>query len=97
VGASGGIITIWKSAVLVGAEMFRNSYAISVELTSIYNNESWILTNVYGPCDVDGKRSFLDWLSNVQMPDDAHWLIVGDFNLLRKPKDRNRPGVVLLK
>lgn len=26
------------------------------------------------------------------MPDDQEWLIVGDFNLLRKPEDRNRPG-----
>ena len=26
------------------------------------------------------------------MPDDIQWLIVGDFNLIRKPEDRNRPG-----
>jgi hypothetical protein len=26
------------------------------------------------------------------MPDDAHWLLVGDFNFLRKPEDRNRSG-----
>ena len=26
------------------------------------------------------------------MPDDILWLIVGDFNLIRKPEDRNRPG-----
>jgi len=26
------------------------------------------------------------------MPDDIQWLIVGDFNLIRKLEDRNRPG-----
>jgi len=26
------------------------------------------------------------------MPDDVDCLIIGDFNLLRKPEDRNRPG-----
>ena len=26
------------------------------------------------------------------MPDDIDWLIVGDFDLYRNPKDRNKPG-----
>ena len=47
---------------------------------------------MYGPCDVEGKSAFLDWFESIQMPDDIQWLIVGDFNLIRKPEDRNRPG-----
>jgi hypothetical protein len=35
---------------------------------------------------------FMSWFENVQMPDEVDWLIVGDFNLYRKPEDRNRPG-----
>ena len=27
------------------------------------------------------------------MPDEVCWLVVGDFNLMRKPEDRNRPRV----
>jgi len=26
------------------------------------------------------------------MPDEVYWLMVGDFNLLRRPEDRNRDG-----
>jgi hypothetical protein len=26
------------------------------------------------------------------MPDDSDWIIMGDFNLIRKPSDRNKPG-----
>jgi hypothetical protein len=26
------------------------------------------------------------------MPDESDWLIVGDFNLIRRASDRNRPG-----
>lgn len=63
-----------------------------MEFTSQFNNESWILTSVYGPCDSDGKIAFIDWLENIQMPDDIQWLVVGDFNLIRKPEDRNWPG-----
>jgi hypothetical protein len=45
---------------------------------------------VYGPCDHERKLAFLDWLNNIQMPDEENWPIVGDFNLLRWPEDRNR-------
>ena len=26
------------------------------------------------------------------MPDDIDWLIIGDFNLIRRPEDRNKEG-----
>ena len=26
------------------------------------------------------------------MPDQTEWIIVGDFNLIRRPEDRNREG-----
>jgi len=92
VGNSGGILVAWKSSVFIGSEIFQNSYAISVEFCSVLNNDPWILTSVYGPCDAEGKVAFINWFENIQMPDEMEWLVVGDFNLYRKPEDRNRPG-----
>jgi exonuclease III len=92
VGASGGILVICKSLVFKGVEIFQNNFAISVLFSSLHNDDSWILTSVYGPCDPEGKLAFLDWFGNIHMPDEMDWLIVGDFNLLRKQEDRNRPG-----
>jgi len=68
-----------------------------VEFTSKLNNETWLLTIVYSPCTPHGKREFLDWFTEIEMPEDVDWLIVGDFNLLRKPMDRNREGADLNK
>ena len=34
-----------------GSEIFHNDFAISVEFSSVHNNDSWVLTSVYGPCD----------------------------------------------
>jgi hypothetical protein len=48
--------------------------------------------NVYGPCTSEGKRDFLSWIKNIQMAEAIDWLVVGDFNLLRGPHNRNRPG-----
>lgn len=51
-----------------------------------------MLTNVYGPCTPEGKHDFLHWLKHIQMPDDMDWLVVGDFNLIRNPSNRNKLG-----
>lgn len=50
------------------------------------------MTAIYAPCTPVGKTEFLDWFREIEMPAETDWLIVGDFNLLRKPKDRNRYG-----
>ena len=92
VGSSGGVIIIWKSSLFHGNLIFQNSYAISVEFFSKHNDAHWILTNIYAPCTYTGKREFLYWFSNIQMPDSINWLVVGDFNLCRSPDDRNRLG-----
>ena len=47
---------------------------------------------MYGPYTPEGKLLFLDWIKGIQMPDEVDWMLLGDFNLLRKPEDRNRDG-----
>lgn len=91
-GASGGTIVIWKSFLFSGTKVFENDYCMFVEFISKHNNESWLLSNIYALCTASGKRNFLSWFQNVQMPNSVSWLIVGDFNLYRSPDDRNRPG-----
>lgn len=58
----------------------------------MHNGASWILSNIYAPFTPAGKREFLAWFKNIQMPDNIDWLVVGDFNLYRNPDDRNEPG-----
>jgi hypothetical protein len=66
-----------------------------VEFTSNLSACSWIITNVYAPCTPHGKIDFLNWLHNISMPPDKLWLLVGDFNLIRRPENRNRIGGIL--
>jgi hypothetical protein len=86
------MLVAWKGASFHGVQIFQNEYAISLEMTSTLNNNSWILTTIYAPCTHDGKRSFLEWFKGIQMPEQNEWIIVGDFNLIRKPEDRNKEG-----
>lgn len=92
IGNSGGILVAWKSSSFTGTVLFQNQFSIFVEFISALNNDTWVLTSVYGPCDPEGKLIFLDWLENIQLPDDVDWLLLGDFNLIRRFENRNRPS-----
>lgn len=91
VGVSGGLLVAWKTRLFTGNLIFNNEFAISVEFTSLHNSKNWILTNVYGPCSTEGKTIFTNWLKSIEMPNETDWIVLGDFNLLRSPKNRNRP------
>jgi hypothetical protein len=60
---------------------------MSIEFTSAYSGATWTLINVYAPSTPDDRHNFLNWLNNVDMDDDCDWLLVGDFNLIRRPSD----------
>ena len=68
VGAYGGSIIIWKSCLFLGNNIFENRYCLSVQFLSSHNNDSWVLSNIYAPCTAPGKREFLQWFKNIQMP-----------------------------
>ena len=82
----------WKGAFLEGTLVFQNDFSMSLELKSLFIGNYWMLTNVYAPCTAEGKRFFWEWFKNIQMPDEQDWLLVGDFNLMRSPENRNRDG-----
>jgi hypothetical protein len=63
-----------------------------VELSSTISGDTWVLTNIYAPCTAEIKQEFLDWFHNYDMPVDVDWLLVGYFNLIKKPQDRNKTG-----
>jgi hypothetical protein len=97
VGNSGGFITVWNSSKLVGTVIFQNDYALLVEFFANSSNESWIVTNIYTPCTPHGKVEFLNWFSDINMPSEKLWLIVGDFNLIRRPeKTETLQGGILI-
>ena len=92
VGASGGLITIWNDQLFTGQTILKNDFSLSIEFTSKLNENKWILTNIYGPCQPDKRVVFLNWFQNLQIEDDMDWLVVGDFNYMRYPSNRNKGG-----
>jgi hypothetical protein len=92
IGASGGLIIIWDSSIFSGMVMHCEQFAIFVYFTSTQSAQSWTLVNVYGPCTGDQRNDFVQWLFNLNIPPDEDWLLVGDYNFIRSPKNSNKPG-----
>ena len=59
------------------------------------SSESWTLVNVYGPCQEPRRTDFINWLHNLDIPDDENWILMGDFNFYRYVDSRNRQGANL--
>ena len=50
---------------------------------------SFVLTGVYGPSRLVEKEIFLRHLRQIKPPNDAKWLLLGDFNLIYRATDKN--------
>ena len=65
VGASGGILVMWCSAVFNGRLIQIADFGIIIEFTSVHNGESWTLVSVYGPCHGQKREDFVSWLYKI--------------------------------
>ena len=83
---------VWNSNVFIGNLIEVQQFAVVIKFTSRQNNESWTLVVVYGPCQGEARDNFINWLYNLCIPIDEHWLLLGDFNFLRSVDNRNLPG-----
>jgi hypothetical protein len=70
-------------------------------LITIWNGSHFIGEKIFEydftlSVELHSLHSKAPWvITNVDMPDDTDWLVVGDFNLLRWSNDRNKPGANL--
>lgn len=55
VGASGGLLVVWNDSTFFGETLFQNKFSISIRFTYRKSSISWILTNIYGPCQADDR------------------------------------------
>ena len=92
VGASGGIIVLWNSAIFEGTLQEITKSAIRINFISKHNQEHWTLVTVYGPCRGQERDEFVQWLHDLTIPFHENWLLLGDFNFIRSVENRNRDG-----
>jgi hypothetical protein len=63
-----------------------------IDFISTQSAQKWTLANIYGPCSGDARIDFTNWLYDLDIPSNQDWLLLGDFNYIRAPDNRNKPG-----
>lgn len=92
IGVVGALLTIWNGGMFDGTVIQVNSYSITIKLFCRLDNKDFHVTNIYGLASSPKKQGFITWLMNFDTTSFDEWLIVGDFNLIKEPANRNKPG-----
>jgi exonuclease III len=88
-GSRGGIVTAWDTNSLTLASSHTSCYSLTTVLESTTTNVSLTVTNVYAPADHSLTDDFVADMELLLAVVSGPWLLVGDFNLLRYPHDKN--------
>jgi exonuclease III len=90
-GASGGILIAadldYFDMVIIPC---ASVYSISVRIRSRLVDEVWDLTGVYGPQHDNEKTVFLSELRSIQIMMKPEWVLLGDFNMIRRAREKQR-------
>ena len=78
--------------MFTGTVIFSESFTLVVNFVSTQSSQTWTLANIYGPCSGDARLTFTNWLYDLVIPPTQDWLLLGDFNYIRGPDNRNKPG-----
>lgn len=89
-GSAGGLLVAWDQDYVSATEIFRNQYCISVNLSSVSDNNNFCLTTVYAPCDNSERPDFFHALDQVAELVSGPWILLGDFNMYRFANEKSK-------
>jgi exonuclease III len=94
-GTKWGILLLWNDAAVDLTNVCIGRYSLTAEATLRYNMTTFKITAVYGPSRRPEKDSFLRHLRHLKPNDGSCWLVLGDFNLIYKARDKNNRNLNL--
>ena len=91
-GSCGGILNAFSQAHFSIQSQSTSDFTLTSVVTCLASPTPLYLTNVYAPTDHHLKSLFLDHLASIAPPPNCPWMLLGDFNLMRSPEDKNNPS-----
>nr|XP_020167362.2 uncharacterized protein LOC109752860 [Aegilops tauschii subsp. strangulata] len=83
------MVTAWDPSVLSLSASSASRYTLTASLSSTRCALSFRFTNVYAPSDHAFTADFVEDLMSVAAGITGPWLVLGDFNLIRFPHEKN--------
>jgi len=91
----GGILLLWNDTLLDLTDISIKLFSVSATVTVKSSNTSFLITVVYGPTRHNRKPTFLRELRRLKPPVGQPWLVLGDFNLIYRARDKNNRNLNL--
>jgi hypothetical protein len=88
-GSRGGIVTAWDTNILSLTSSTAKTFSLTTSLKSTSSDLSFTITNVYAPSDHSLADAFVAEMLSLLVDISGLWLILGDFNLIRHPSEKN--------
>lgn len=92
-GTRGGVSLCWRSSRFAASSIAVRGFSIKATFTAVGGGIPWTLTTVYGPHDAERKQAFLNELVDIHNSMAGPWVLIGDFNLITNPQDKNNSRI----
>lgn len=89
ISSAGGILSATNSRCFTLLSCDHRRFSSTLTLSCLASQHAVYITNVYAPSQRDLKRDFLDELKQTEPPPQSPWLLIGHFNLIRFPNEKN--------
>lgn len=86
---------LWKSNIVQMNNIQVGRYSVTSAVTMQSTDTQFQLTTVYGPSRCPEKEAFLRHLQDIRPASGTKWLILGDFNLIYRARDKNNRNLNL--
>ncbi|WVZ78136.1 hypothetical protein U9M48_025897 [Paspalum notatum var. saurae] len=94
-GTKGGILLLWNDTFVDVTDISIKLFSVMATLTVKSSNTSFLITVVYGPMRGNRKPTFLRELRRLKPSTDQKWLVLRDFNLIYRARDKNNRNLNL--
>jgi exonuclease III len=94
-GTRGGILLLWNDNYIDAQQICIRTYSVTAFITIKESGLSFLLTSVYGQTRANEKSNFLAEIHNIKPTSTVQWLLLGDFNLIYKARDKNNTNLNL--
>jgi exonuclease III len=88
-GSRGGLVTAWDTNSLSLTSSHSTRFSLTTVLASTTTLVSFMVTNMYAPADHSLTDDFVSDMELLLDDVVGPWLVVGDFNLIRFPHEKN--------
>lgn len=89
VGRSGGILFGGDSTKIKVLSCTEHRFCLDLVIENKLDSKIWEITIVYGPVQRSLKRSLWTELNTVRQHHIGHWLLSGDFNVIRNSSEKS--------